>query len=626
MTGRRFPGFRRLAWAGVALLCVALLALAFLSRHAARGGSVAKAVEPAVEGVDLTYYDFDKENRKKLEVKCRESQRQSDDRLLMKGVTATIFDADKLDKDIRITADAGSAANNFNDFFLEGRARIASSDFSLASRSFLLKDLNLLSGKESVEFRLDAVSGRAVRGLEYYVSQKVLKLFGCRGTWVREGRPYDFRCRTFWVIRKDSMLVLEKDALLSGDGSVVRTAWLSLQFDPDFARLQTAAAIGKSSYRGAARVNGHEQTREIAGDLIQMFHDPQGRLQRLEVRGQGVVSLVAGPDSGRIRSDSIDIVLDPASQRLESARTLARGELSSRGSNHITVAADSLLAVYDDRGAAATVTAEGKCTFSADQFSGAAPRLEHDAAKSRVTISGKGTEVRSGGHTFQSSRFLLETRLRELGTDKGVKATIVPAKKSVLLGARPVFVTADGMDSGGQGTATRFKGKVSLFQDEVELHAGDLLFDDVGNRIACGGGADLKFASDGEAVALRGQTIAFDPEGGKIVIEGEARLQQGPNVLAARRIELEFGADDKLQNIVAADRVSFSKGEIVGKAQLLNWQYARKTVLFRNAAEITRKGAGTTRGQELHFNLDSNEITVSGAGDRSETTLRRERP
>ncbi len=127
-------------------------------------------------------------------------------------------------------------------------------------------------------------------------------------------------------------------------------------------------------------------------------------------------------------------------------------------------------------------------------------------------------------------------------------------------------------------------------------------------------------------MALRGQTIAFDPDGGKIVIEGEARLRQGPNTLAARRIELEFGADDKLQNIVAIDRVSFSKGEIVGKAQLLNWQYARKTVLFRNAAEITRKGAGTTRGQELRFDLDSNEITVSGAGDRSETTLRRERP
>jgi lipopolysaccharide export system protein LptA len=234
--------------------------------------------------------------------------------------------------------------------------------------------------------------------------------------------------------------------------------------------------------------------------------------------------------------------------------------------------------------------------------------------------------VRSGSHVFQSSRFLLATRSRELATDKGVKATIVPAKKSVLLGARPVFVTAASMESGGQGKATRFKGKVSLFQDEIELHAGELLFDDPGNRIACSGGADLKFSSDGERVALYGQTIAFAADGGKIVIEGEARLQQGPNALAARRIELEFGADDKLQNIFATDHVSFSKGEITGKAQLLHWQYVRKSVLFRNAAEITRKGAGTTRGQELRFDLERNEITVSSAGDRSETTIRREWP
>ncbi len=116
------------------------------------------------------------------------------------------------------------------------------------------------------------------------------------------------------------------------------------------------------------------------------------------------------------------------------------------------------------------------------------------------------------------------------------------------------------------------------------------------------------------------------PAASKIVIEGEARLQQGPNTLAARRIELAFGRDDKLENIDAVDQVAFSKGEITGKAQLLHWQYARKTILFRKNAEITRQGAGTTRGQELRFDLDSNEISVSGAGDRSETTIRRERP
>jgi lipopolysaccharide export system protein LptA len=72
--------------------------------------------------------------------------------------------------------------------------------------------------------------------------------------------------------------------------------------------------------------------------------------------------------------------------------------------------------------------------------------------------------------------------------------------------------------------------------------------------------------------------------------------------------------------------VAFSKKDLTGKAQLLHWQYALKTILFKNSAEITRKGSGTTRGQELRFDLDSNEITVSGAADRSETTIRQDRP
>ncbi len=41
----------------------------------------------------------------------------------MKKITATIFKADKLDEDIRISADSGYAQNDFNDFYLRGHAR-----------------------------------------------------------------------------------------------------------------------------------------------------------------------------------------------------------------------------------------------------------------------------------------------------------------------------------------------------------------------------------------------------------------------------------------------------------------------------------------------------------------------
>ena len=88
-----------------------------------KGKDAGKADDTEIEGVDLTYFSFNKNNEKKLEVRCKESQKMADGRLLMKNITATIFKADKLDKDIRISADSGYTRDEFNDFFLQGNAR-----------------------------------------------------------------------------------------------------------------------------------------------------------------------------------------------------------------------------------------------------------------------------------------------------------------------------------------------------------------------------------------------------------------------------------------------------------------------------------------------------------------------
>jgi lipopolysaccharide transport protein LptA len=292
----------------------------------------------------------------------------------------------------------------------------------------------------------------------------------------------------------------------------------------------------------------------------------------------------------------------------------------------MSVGGDSLLAVYDGAGALERVRAERNCVFATDDFSGSAPLLDYDVPQEKIVISGKEAAVVSKKNTFASSRFVIQTRSRLLATDQGVKATLVPGKKSVLLKRKPVYVTASVMELSEKGDVTRFKEKVRLFQEEIELHAGELIFESQGNRIGCLGGADMNFLNDNERVALQGKAMTFQPEERTILIEGDARLRQGENMLAARKIELIFAADDKLKDIMATDEAAFSKKDLSGKARLLIWHYSQRTVLFRNSAEITRSRSGTTRGEELLFNLDSNEITVSGEQDRTETTIRRDLP
>ncbi len=592
-----------------------------------RGGDSAKTVDTEIEGVNLTYLTFNKNNEKKLEIKCLESQKKADDRLFMKKITATIFKANKLGKDIHISADSGYAKNDFNDFYLQGNALISSPSFTLSSDSFDLKDLDVLSTNDAVDFKLRDVSGQAKNGLLYIFKNKYLKLFRPRGVLRRAGKPYDFQAQVLRVVDNQKIIHLDKDATIEGEGTAIKGNRISLQFDQDFANLEWTAAFGNCYFKSTEiGANERQQSKEITANQIKMVNDPQGRLQKIAVLGDGKISLVDNSNSSLIQSGNIEISFNSETQVLETIRALARGTLSTRGQDNLTVSADSFLATYSSGGELSEIHAEKKCEFVTEDIAGTAARLDYDVANSRIEISGKDASITSRKNIFNSGKFLILTKLRNLSSDQGVKATLIPEKKNVLLRAKPVFVTAAGMEMSEKGDVTKFKGKVNLFQDDIELQAGELIFATRSNRISCRGNADLKFISDNEKIVLHGKTMVFHADELKIVLEGDARLQQAENTLSARKIELAFNRDDQLEKITAADQAAFSKKDLSGKAQFLDWFYPRKIILFKNSAEIIKKNAGTIRGQELTFDLSTNEISVSSAADRSETVIRQKMP
>lgn len=608
------------------LLLLLGAALAFWPR-AKKKEPAAQAAVVEVEGKNLTYLAFNKKNEKKLEVKCEESQKAEGGRLRMKKITAVVFQADTLEEDVHISAASALTAEDFSAIQLQGDARIVSPTFTLTSASFELKDQNELSTRDAATFKLRDLSGRAKAGLLYVFNRKTMRLLQPDGTWVREGEPFQFQARMARLNERKRWLILDHEARLTGANSSLSGERIVLQFDQDFAHLQDATVTGSCSYQGTkVDEDGRISRREITADRIKMTNDPQGRLRSFRVSGNGDVALADAQTSGRIRSAIIEINLNAETQSLEDVRTLAPGELSVRGRDNLTVSAGSLQAVYDARGVLARVKAENDCAYATDDFSGRASLLDHDVPRNQVILSGREATVVSRKNSFAASRFVIRTRLRSLAADQGVKATLVPEKKSVLLARKPAYVTASALELGERGDVTRFKGNVKLFQDEMELHAGELLFESRKNRMSCRGGAELKFVNGGERLELGGTTMTLDPGSRAVRLEGEARMRQGENALAAGKIDLAFGPDDKIQDITAFDDATFKRKDLSGKARQLLWQYARGVVRFKNSAEITRRGAGTTRGQELLFNLESNEITVFGADERSETTIRQERP
>ncbi len=615
---------RILAWALAAALSLAAL---LLWRGGAAGPSrpEARAAEE-VAGVDLTYLTFDLDNEKKLEVKCQESQRLDEERLLLKRVTATIFKADKLDADIRVRADSGEANSDFHRLELRGHVVISSPEITLSGERFHLAELSVLTSQDPVDFALRDLTGTAEAGLEYQIKKKYVHLREPRGTLRRDGGSFAFQARDLRLPETKKALVLSGDARVDQEGAALSAQRIILQFGPGFERLEWAAGSGGCLWRSTQPgPGGRRQCRDIGGERIRLENDPLGRLQRVEVIGDGAVSLDDGAGSGRLSAERIEAEMDCETQTLRALRSLSRGELSVRGQENFTVAGGRLLALFAANGDLSEVQAESKCRFRDGDFSGSAQRIVHDAARGRVDLFGRDAIVENGRNRFESPRFTVLTRLRRLESERGVKATLLPGKKSAVLKARPVFVTADGMEMAEKGGESRFRGKVSLFQDDVELHAGELLFRG-GAGLSCRGGAELKFVRAGEPLALRGQALDFDPGGSKVVIEGEGRLQQGDRTLAGQRVELAFAADETLQDVFARGHASFRREEIQGRAQQLHWQYAQGAVVFRDGAEITRAGAGTTRGRELRYDLDSRQITVASGDDRSETTLAEKQP
>jgi lipopolysaccharide export system protein LptA len=515
------------AMAAAAVMCL-VLALVFLS-PAKKGAGGGKAEDTEIEGVDLTYLSFNRDNQKKLEVKCRESQKAADGRLLMKSITATIFKADKLDQDIHVSADSGYTKDEFNDFFLQGHALITSQSFTLSANSYSLKDMSILTTQDAVDFKLRDISGRAGKGLMYVITNKYVKMFRAEGVLNRAGKAYDFQAQTLRVVEKKKLLLMDKNARVEGSGSLLKAERIVLQFDGDFANLQSAEAVGQSYFHSEeVGADGRKHDKEIRANRIRMSNDSQGRLQKIDVAGAGEISLVDGDGSGQVRSDAIEIALNSETQTVETIQALSRGTLTHRGKEKLRVEADSFLAKYSKEGALSQVQADKKCSFETDDFNGQSESIRYDVPRFTIDISGKNSSVVSGRNTFVSGQFQIHTRTRQLDSGQSVKATLIPEKKSVLLGAKPIFVTAGGMEMGEQGKSVRFTDHVSLFQEEIEMHAGELLFESPANRISCRGNADLKFVDNGEMVTLRGKTVAFDPAADKIVIEGEGRTASAP--------------------------------------------------------------------------------------------------
>jgi lipopolysaccharide export system protein LptA len=630
MTGQPAPASRRRravrAAAVAALLLLAGLAARglFTPRPRAAGGTA------VADDRDISYLAFNEENKKSIEIRCRETIASGENEVQLKGISGVIFKRGRMNQDIRFFSERGIAKDDFNHFQILGRARIVSDEFTVSAESFLMTHQQTLVANGPTVFSGKSVSGRAAEGIEFRFDLDEYKFFAVAGTVARDGRAFAFASRMLWMFKAQDRLELKGQSRLSGADSTVSGDEIIMRFADGLSDLRSYVSLGNSRLRSqraiAGAAPGQNEVMEIAARSIESLFAAGGGLERLMVFDQGQLQ-VAGP-GGRceLSGDNIDCLMFPDRQTLREVFVRTPGKIRSRGAQDLEFSAGQIGLAYGETGELQRLHGEDGVRFSLGDFRGSAPELTLDAPKRALFLSGAGAEIRSGGHLFAGPAFVIDTRKNQLSAPKGVQATLALGKGNVLFRPAPVYLVADEVRASDRGRDIAFKGKARLFQDETKLEAAEIRLHTGRKQVVAQGRVRLQFADQKSSIVLQGGTVSFDSGQRRIVTQGDGQLEQGDNVLKAGTITLALAADDRLQTIAAQGDVVFANERISGRSTLLDWAFAQNVMVFKGDAQIGRKNSGTTRGQELRFDMASGEIAVSGADDRSETTIRPDRP
>ncbi|HLP62575.1 MAG TPA: LPS export ABC transporter periplasmic protein LptC, partial [Candidatus Deferrimicrobium sp.] len=221
--------------------------------------------ELKADGETMIHNTYDKEHRKAMEIKCTEAVNESDDKTDMKNIEGVIYKKGRMNKDINVTAKSGYVANNSQNFFLEGDAKVSSEDFSLKGPSFLLEGQAEMCTEKNVDYITKDLRGIAKNGMRYYLKLNVLKLFNTRGRYKRDSRDFDFNTDVLWVIDKDKLVVMEKNTVIREANAILRSDWMSLKFTGNFDHIAEATSQ-KSSYLYLEDKEKHE-IKEIKAEI-----------------------------------------------------------------------------------------------------------------------------------------------------------------------------------------------------------------------------------------------------------------------------------------------------------------------------------------------------------------------
>lgn len=583
--------------------------------------------ELKVDGETMVHNTYDKEHRKAMELKCTEAVNESEDKTDMKNIEGVIYKKGRMNKDISVSGKSGYVANNSQNFFIEGDAKVASEDFSLKGPSFLLEGQAEMSTEKKVDYKAKDLQGIATDGIRYYLKLNVLKFFNTRGRYKRDNRDFDFTTDVLWVIDKDKIVVMEKNTVIREANSILRSDWMSLKFTGNFEHISEATSQ-KSSYF-YLEDKEKKEIKEIKSENISSYYNDAGKLSRVVVMQKGEILLKSKTDHMMINSDKIEMFFDPESGKATRIDIPTPGQVENTGKTKFRITADAINAAYNKKGELSTCEGKGNTIFIVDEYHGSGEKLFYDIARDSITMTGPNAQVINGdNNTFNSSKFNVDTRQKILSSSDGVKSTILLKKKNVLFSEAPMFLNAKEFRILEKKKKFRYDTRVQLMQDDISLTTDTLEITDE-NQIEANGKVSLSFkdkSSDAgtgaKDIAIKADNIVFNARERSIDITGNAAIKSGETLLKANHLVVKFSDANEILDISGEGDIEFLKEDLSGTSGKVQWLFAKEMMILKNSPRVAKKTGGATSGKELEIDLKTNTIKIlSGASERSETII-----
>jgi len=570
------------------------------------------------EGMVLT--KFNKDNKVALVLKCDETKKDPNGKLIMVMMDALIIKKGRMNKDIRVTGAQGFVTNNDYDFFVQGDSLIKAGDLEVRSDHFTMKDRAELHSDVRVDYKTNSMDGIAHEGMMLFLNINTLKLFNTVGNFRQNKRVFDFSAKVLWFMDKQKSLVLEKDAVIREDKSIMKSDWVTIQFSDDLKQVKETSSQNNSILYIVD--SEKEEIKEIKSENIRNSYDENGKMTQLTAMKHAHVLLKDPENQTTITSDTIDMYFDGPSGKAQKVKIPLRGIVENTGKTKLHVAANQIDIDYDDDGQLDFCKGQGNVRFMVEKYTGKTTDLSYDIAKHLILLEGDNTQLINEQNTFYASAFTVHSTARTLSAKEGVKSVIRLQKNSVLFSKNSIFINAKNMLMLEKENKFMYDKNVTLNQEDVVMDADALEISEE-NDIVATGKVSLSFKSEQKEVALKGETVVFNSKKRLIDITGNAAIKSGDNLLRSRHIVIYFSTNNEVSLITGSKDINFVQEELVGYAERVQWRFKEDVMVLEGSPSISKKGGGKTTGKSLEIDLKTSKITIlSSTSNRTETIIR----